>query len=86
MTYAMITPVASYAVPTSLNGYPVIGYRSHANGYATVMVSRADMHDRFVVATWYPELEKGWVWGHYWHNRTDADASFAEVDKRNIRR
>jgi len=83
MTYPMITPVASYDVPTVLNGYPVIGYRSHANGYATVMVKRDVAHDPFVVATWYPDLAQGWVWGHYLTTRDEAEATFAQVDKRN---
>jgi len=69
--------------PTKLNGYPVIKYTAHSNGYVTVMVERDDDHMRYVVASWYPELKRGWIWGHYSATLEEAYQDYSEVEKRN---
>lgn len=69
-----------------LNGYPVIKFDMHGNGYTTVMVQKdPDHYDRieYIVATWYPALGTAWLWGHYHFDKTEADKSFYEVAKRN---
>lgn len=79
-------------IPEKLNGYPVIRSTRHRN-VATVMMARptSEKPEEFIVATWFPEIKEGWVWGHYFHThrrsveecRAEADAAFLEVEKRN---
>lgn len=72
-------------IPDTLNGYPVIAYIEHDNGYATVMMDRSEgPNTDLIVATWHPSLTKGWLWGHYdFHSHQDAEKVMREVADRN---
>lgn len=80
-------------IPTELNGYPVIRSERHRNT-ATVMMAKPTSENptEYIVATWFPELNQKWVWGHYFLvGRGDsiqeakklADECFFEIRKRN---
>ena len=73
-------------VPNELNGYPVVGYREHPNGYVTVMLERPHAYEPYIVATWWPELGTRWQWGHYTAALPDAKKAFRDAAERNQRR
>ncbi len=69
--------------PETLNQYPVVKAEAHTNGWTTVMVHRADDPMEYVVASWWPSLGTQWSWGHYCHDKAEADDEFALVARRN---
>lgn len=72
-------------VPKKLNGLPVLASCAGGTGYHTVMMERPGFQP-FVVATWWPDLETSWSWGHYCDTREEADGIFAQVATLNARR
>lgn len=68
--------------PETMNGHPVISAHHTPATPATreghvILVDRGEhAHDRYVTA-WAGLGDKSWCWGHYFNNRTDADADFS---------
>lgn len=73
-------------IPKVLNGYEVIRFVKHDNDYASIMVYRPKNYMPYVIATWWPELKSGWMWGHYENESTAAYAVFEQVCDRNSKR
>lgn len=66
------------ALPTYLNGYPVLAIRDRRRGDGTyvVLVNRGKVFQPWVTAVWSPVLTDSWCWGHYISEEKDAWDSF----------
>lgn len=72
--------------PSSLNGYPVLAARvqdlNHPTQWCKVLVDRGEpWPDRYVVASWAPELGDAWTGGQYLVGASGAWKVFASPYK-----
>lgn len=71
--------------PNTLNGYPVILATRHPSCVTVVVDRKSDYPtlQRYVVATWWPDLGTTWSWGHYVDTTEEALLTCREVENRN---
>ena len=69
------------AVPTTINGYPVIASLPKKNDptlFVIIVWREGHPVHPFVVATWWEGLKDGWWQGHYEKTSDDAAAKLLE--------